>query len=92
MRHHVIRDATSIRPFVPFVMYMTNDKKFEIRHPELLSVTKDSIYFYPDAATILNVVDVLHVQQIEFLGDLPKGLPSSYKPRNRDDMDDFPEE
>ena len=88
MRYQVVQDALASIPFVPFAMKLTSGIRFEVRHPEFLSVTKDAVYLFPVDNEFVHVLDMLHVELLEFLGDRPKGLPPSYRPPTRS-SDDF---
>jgi hypothetical protein len=59
------------RPFVPFRIYVSEGASFEIRHPELLMVGKDSAFIglttNPMQTTYdrWTMVDLLHIIRVE---------------------------
>ncbi len=70
MRPHDIALHQRKTPFSPFRIFLTDGSCHDIRHPELLSVTRTHVMIYsmlpgeslPDLATL---VDPLHVVRIE---------------------------
>ena len=73
---HVVKLLRS-KPFVPFRLYLSNDERFDIRHPDMAIATPWTIHvgvppstISKDAAGGVVIVSLNHVLKIEFLASL----------------------
>ena len=46
MNRHAINELLKAEPFVPFVLYMSNGRRFEVRHPEDVILTPNLAVVY----------------------------------------------
>ena len=71
MRAKELIDHQKIRPFQPFRVIMNDGKTYDVRHPELIKVTKTTLlYFYADdkgeidrwkAISVLLIETIVHI-------------------------------
>ena len=86
MRLSVIRDLVKSSPFIPFTMKLVDGIKLDVRHPEIISITRDSIYLHSMDAMVLQIIDPIHVQSIEITGTGNTNLPPNFRPRRDDEF------
>jgi hypothetical protein len=60
---------------------------FQVGHPEVISVTKDTVYFGEKGSANMFLIDLLHIIEIELKDGLKLGFPPGFKPRRDDDYD-----
>jgi len=75
MRRDEILEALRRRPFQPIRLHVSDGAKFEVRHPEMVLVTRHSAVVGqpetdspPPAVEQFTVVDLLHVTRLETIG------------------------
>jgi len=73
MRHNEILDALQTRPFRPLRIHVSDGTLYEVRHPELVHLTRCSALICtplagqpPALIDRFNLVDLLHITQIEY--------------------------
>jgi hypothetical protein len=73
MRQNEIADALQSRPFRPFRIHVSSGNVHEVRHPELVHLTRRSALICtpvedqpPTYIERLNLVDFLHITEIEY--------------------------
>ncbi len=70
MTVQTFRGLLSKRPFVPFRLVMSSGKKYEVRHPEMASLTRTDIYVGIDVVeeelpAVYDICSLFHVTSIE---------------------------
>lgn len=86
MRAHVIRGLLKVVQLQPFVLNLVDGNHHEVKHPEQISVTKDTIYLYSIDYSTMELIEPLHVISIEVKGKLATDLPPNFKPNKDDDF------
>ena len=72
MRREEVIGALRTRPFRPFRMHVTDGATFDVRHPEVVMVTRTAALVgipepddAPPAIEKFNLVDLLHITRLE---------------------------
>lgn len=72
MLQNEILDALQTHPFRPFRLHVTDGTVYEVRHPELVHLTRSSALVCtplkgqpPAIIDRFNLVDLMHITQIE---------------------------
>ena len=64
MNPETIREWLNRQPFEPFELRLSHGERFEVRHPELLAMTRNRIAIAdPEADTITHVA-LVHINSI----------------------------
>ncbi len=73
MRQNELFDALQARPFRPLRIHVSDGSVYEVRHPELVHLTRSSALICtplvgqpPALIDRFNLVDLLHITQIEY--------------------------
>ncbi len=73
MRQNELLDALRARPFRPLRIHVSDGTVYEVRHPELVRLTRSSALICtalagqpPELIDRFNLVDLLHITQIEY--------------------------
>ena len=77
MRREEMLEALRARPFRPLRIYVSDGAAYEIRHPELVTVSRTSAYVgvperdqAPPAVEKHCIVDLLHITRLEEIDTL----------------------
>ncbi len=70
MRQQEIRDTLRKEPFQAFIIHLSNGMKFEVRHPELVALTRTSVLVVvptdpPVETDRIVQCDLIHVVALE---------------------------
>jgi hypothetical protein len=89
MRTNEIEKHRTQQPFVPFRICYSDVVSYEVRHPEMLIVSKNVLavaLYEPDSSAPDSIIlcDPVHVVRLEPLDNgSAKGKPAKRKPRRR---------
>jgi len=78
MRREEVLAALRVRPFRPFRIYVSDGAAYDVRHPEMVMVTRASALVgfpepedLPPAIERYSLIDLLHITRLEPI-DTPK--------------------
>lgn len=65
MSHETLYDLLHRRPFEPFILRMSTDDRFEIRHPEMALLLKTKMILADGDSDRTHICSLLHIAEIE---------------------------
>mgnify|MGYP001604523687 FL=1 len=70
MNFETLRDQVRRQPFEPFRLYLTDGSHYDVRHPEMIAVTRRDVAVplgpqKGEAADRLAICDPLHIVRVE---------------------------